>query len=339
MLSESIAVDMGSSYTKLVYRTRTLADETRAALDPDNSLHVLAAGEEGRRILGAGAAYPVRGGVADIPLAALILRRFSLRLLKRRTLLGVSAVIAARGGVPEREREALVELGEEAGFRRVRLVSGLLAGAVGAGADVCSESALMVADIGRETFTAGVISNGGLLSERTERMGSVMFDKRIMDYLAREHGLLVSSRAAERLKKSLDKPMLSVSCRDCASGRAKTTELSSASLHRELSCCAERLCGAIVRTLDAAPAEAVGDLVDNGILLIGGGARQFGLAEALAERLGVPVRTADDPELAIAQGVSRLAEGSVLPGREVPSEPETYSFMCGRAPRRGSVSV
>ena len=308
-MSEYLAVDQGSSRTKLMARSGGFSDETRAALDPQNSLRVIAAGEEGRRILGVGAAYPVRGGIADIPLAALLLRRFALRALKRRTLVGVGAFIAARGGVPEHDREALFEVGREAGFKRVRLVSALLAGAVGAGMDIDGERAFMAADIGRESLTCGLISNGGLLCERTERLGSVIFDRRIMAYFAEEQGLLISSRTAEGLKKSLAGPMLRVSCRDAASGRAKTVELRSSALQSELAPCVNRLSGAILRAIDSAPAEAAGDLVDTGILLFGGGAEQYGLAEALAGRLGIPVVTAPSPEFAAVSGIRALAEG------------------------------
>ena len=311
MFGTVIACDIGSARTRVASEKAVLEHETRAALDPANASRVLAFGDPCRSILGAAEVYPVRGGVADISLAALMLRRFALELLNRRSLMGVSAAVAAPYGLPAADRAALIEVGREAGFRRVMLVNSQLSGAVGAGIDIRSYSAHLVADIGRDTLKTAVIANGGILAGAYERYGSGIFDKHFQAFFAERHRLLITSRTAERIKTELGHPILLLSCRDASTGLPTAREVRSSHIREAAGFCIDRIAGSIARTIDAAPEEAAGDLVDNGVTLIGGGAMQYGLPEALSERLGIPVRAAANADSSVIAGLAQILRGGL----------------------------
>lgn len=307
----SLAADMGSSSTRLASEKGVSENETAAALDPDNSSRVLAVGDASRKILAVSRAFPVRGGIANVPLAALILRRLALDHLKRRTLAGVTLLMAVPSGAPDTLRAAAAETGSEAGFRKTSLIPSLLAGACGAGLDIRSHRAQMIVDIGREQLSAAVFANGGVISETWSRCGSVTVDRHLMAWFASEQGLLITSRTAERLKRSLDKPASRISCRD-ASGMACVRQIRSGLVREAAEFSISRMCGQIVSLIGAVPPDAAADLCDTGVTLIGGGALQYGLAESLEARLGIPVRTAEGAQTAAVMGMRRLSK----PGNE-----------------------
>ena len=66
---------------------------------------------------------------------------------------------------------------------------------------------------------------------------------------------------------------------------------------------------AIVRTaLEKTPPELASDIVDNGIVLTGGGALLANLDVLLRERTGLPVSIAEDPLTCVVLGSGRVLE-------------------------------
>ncbi|MBO4562280.1 MAG: rod shape-determining protein, partial [Clostridia bacterium] len=219
MFETILAADLGSSQTRLATKNEILTEESRAALDPEDTCRVLEVGDRARRLLNTAEAFPVRNGaIADAALAAVMLRRFALKLIKRRPLFGASLTIAAPLAAKPIERAAALETGRGAGFRRVRIVDSLLAGAEGAGLDITGHGARMLADIGRDSVKTAVFASGGIIAESFARFGSSAADRGIRTFLAEEHRLLVGARTAERLKKSLGAPLIRVNGRDASTG-------------------------------------------------------------------------------------------------------------------------
>ncbi len=310
MFDLTIAADVGSANTRVAVRSAISTNATRAAIDPANSSRVLAVGEAGRALLGTAEAYPVRGGVADITLAALMLRRFALDLTGRRTLFGMSALLAVPFSSGEIRKNALVETGREAGFKRVLLMDSMLAGALGVGIDIGADRASMLVDIGRDTLTAAVFANGGIVSEAVFDTGSAIVDKHIRAYFAEEHHLLISARTAERLKQNLDKPVLKVSCRDSATGLPSSREIRPSALRETAMFSIGMMAASIAAAADRLPPDCAADLVDGGITLIGGGAEQYMLPESLEALLGIPVRAAKNAGSAVILGMQQFLRDS-----------------------------
>ena len=164
MLETILYADLGSAVTKLAARGRVACQESRVALDPQDGSCVLAVGDRCKSLLNTTPAYPVRGGcVANAALAAVMLRRMSLDLLKRRSLFGVELRLLLPGCSTQLQRLYALEMARTAGFHRVRIMDSLLLSAVGAGLDVMNPSAVMVADVGRDKLAVGAFANGGAL--------------------------------------------------------------------------------------------------------------------------------------------------------------------------------
>lgn len=309
MFEMTVAADIGSAFTRIAVGERTVADESRAALDPSDPRRVLAFGSAAGRLLNASEAYPVRDGISDIDLTALMLKRLALDAAKRHTLFGMSLAVALPACVRGTERDAAFAVGRAAGFRRIAAVEGLLAGAVGAGLDIGGETASMIVDIGRSSVGIMTIANGGAVASSRAGFGSAAFDRSIIAWLAENKGVLIGARTAERLKKHSGEACVRVGGNDLSSGRSQRTEITGEELSLAMLPAMQRLITAIASAMNELPPEAAADLLDNGITLIGGGAKLHGLNSALSDALGVPVRTAEDPANAIINGMRLVMRG------------------------------
>lgn len=305
MFETLVYADMGSAYTKLFARGSCSIDESRIALDPDNDSCVLAVGSKCRSLLNAVPVFPVRGGaVANSMLASIMLRRMTLELLKRKTLLGVSVRLLLPDSMGVMQKQAACAAAKEAGFLRVSIEDTLLAGARGAGLDIDRAEAVMTADLGRDKLAAAVQANGGTVSQSFHRIGSRDFERTLQAYFAEEHGMLIGSLTAETLKKSLHVPNVPVCGRSAATGEPKVMLVRSSELRAALSRVYTAIADELTEALNAAPPEAAADICERGVLLIGGGARQYTLCEELGQRLRLSVSAADNADTAAVYGAS-----------------------------------
>lgn len=305
MLDITVAADVGSSETRLATRREIRSEPTRAALDPANASRVLAVGRKAEEILNSNSVFPVRGGVSDVSLTALMLRRFTLDMLKRRSLFGVGLRLAVPASAKRIDIDALLAAGREAGFSRVSAEDGMLAGADGAGVDISGPEARMIADIGRERIGVLIAASGGVLLERTSLFGSSVFDRHLQAHFAMERNLLIGCAAAERIKTELDRPQVRVRGRDSLTGRPLSFAVPSSELREALAPTVRLVAGELAAAINEAPPEAAADILDEGIVLIGGGAMQYGLAKELEKQLGVPTVSAPNARRAAILGMQQ----------------------------------
>lgn len=318
MFETLVAADIGSAFIRIAAGGRFISDESRAALDPMDRRRVLAVGEAAGRLLNASEAYPVGECISDIELTALILRRLALNALGRRSLFGMSLMIALPAGSKQIERDAAFAVSRAAGFRRTAAVEGGLAGAVGAGLDIFSHAASMTVDIGRSGVRMLTFANGGAIASCRAGFGSAAFSRSIAAWLAEEKGIAVGERAAERLKLSYGEGNTHAEGSGLSSGRSQRIPVSRGELEEAMRPAFRRLVTAVSSAINELPPEAAADLLDTGITLTGGGAKLYGLPEALEDALGVPVRAAKDPENAVIRGMRALMRsGRVLEAAKV----------------------
>ncbi len=307
MFEISLAADVGSATTRLATRNQIESQQSRVALDPDNSCRVLAIGNESRKLLNASPAYPVRNGaIANTQLASILLRRLALNMLKRKTLYGVVLRMAVPNVVSDMQKAAAAEMAREAGFKSVRLVDALLMGAIGAGVDVDSHTANMVVDIGHDRLNTMMCANGGIVAESVSGMGSRIFDRTLQSYFAGEHRMLIGATAAEKIKREMDRPLLLVNGRCADTGLPKKIEVHSVAVRDALKSPAAVLAREIEAAINKTPPESASDVYDNGLWLIGGGAMQYGLAMQLSNYLGLEVHVAANAEQATIFGMQSV---------------------------------
>jgi rod shape-determining protein MreB len=78
-----------------------------------------------------------------------------------------------------------------------------MAAAIGAGLPVTEPTGSMVVDIGGGTTEVAVLSLGGIVYSRSIRVGGDKMDEAIIDYIRRNHNLLVGEGSAELIKKEI----------------------------------------------------------------------------------------------------------------------------------------
>jgi rod shape-determining protein MreB len=172
----------------------------------------------------------------------------------------------------------------------------------------------MVVDIGGGTTDIAVISLGGEVVSESLRVGGADFEEAIVRYIRRVHNLAIGDRTAEDIKVTIgsalpgrDKTM-HVRGRDLVTGLPATIELSSNDIYTSLEEPIRAIVEAIKRVLEITPPELAADIVNNGMMLTGGGSLLDGMVQLIQEETQVPVQLAEDPLTCVARGTGEVLE-------------------------------
>lgn len=259
---------------------------------------------------------PMKDGViADFEITRAMLRYFIRRAHKRRALVKPRLVIGVPYGITTVEERAVCECALSAGAREVFLVEEPMAGAIGAGAPVTEPQATMVVDVGGGTSEVAVISLAGIVTATSLRVAGDEFNAAIISYLKRTHNLNIGLRSAEYVKHAIGSAWtleqelsLEVRGQNDLTKRPDRSVITSEEIREALHEPLESIINAIRMTLERTPPELSADLLDCGIILIGGGALLRNLDQRISEATGLPVRVADDPLTCVARGTGATLE-------------------------------
>jgi rod shape-determining protein MreB len=337
LFSNDIGIDLGTA-TTLVYvkgKGVVLCEPSVVAVERGTS-HVLAVGEEAKRMLGRTpgniiAIRPMRDGViTDFEITEAMLRHFIRKVRQRRFQIRPRIVIAIPSGITEVERRAVKESAERAGAREVFLIEEPIAAAIGVGLPIQEPIGNMVIDIGGGTTEIAVISLAGVVFSKSIRIGGDEMDEAITEYLKKTYNLMVGERTAEDIKIKVgsaypqeEEMTLEVKGRDLVSGLPKTVTISSEEIREALQEPLRAILEITKISLERTPPELAADLIDHGIMMAGGGSLLRGLDKLISEETGLPVHIADDPLTAVANGTGKvLDEMRYLKKVTVPIKPE-----------------
>jgi rod shape-determining protein MreB len=251
------------------------------------------------------------------------------QLRRPRVLVGIPS------GVTEVEKRAVRDATVNAGARWARLIEEPMAAAIGAGLPVSEPSGSLVVDVGGGTTEVAVISLGGIVVSRSVRIGGDEMDTDIVGFARREYNLLMGERTAEEIKIAVGSayPVEGASRtvtfrgRDLLTGLPRSVEVGSDQIREALEPSVAEIIDAIKETIEETPPELVADIMDQGIVLAGGGALLAGLDKRVAEATQMPVHIADDPLTCVVRGTGRVLEDLDTLERVLVSEQFT------RAPR------
>ena len=322
MFGLDLGIDLGTS-TCLVYvkgRGIVLCEPSVVAMSRETN-QVLAVGEEARMMLGRTpgnivAIRPMRDGViADYTITKAMLKHFIHRACGRRRVFKPQVVVCVPSGATSVERRAVVEAALEAGARRAFPIEEPMAAAIGAGLPIAGPQGNMVVDIGGGTTDIAIISLGGIVISDSVRVGGIRMDEAIMQYVRREHNLLIGERTAEEVKIRIGSayPMepemqMEVKGRDLVTGLPRTIVVTSEEVRRALQEPVRAVVEKVKDVLEQTPPELAADIVERGIMLTGGGALLRGIDRLLQDETGIPVHVAEDPISCVAVGAGRALE-------------------------------
>jgi rod shape-determining protein MreB len=327
LVSDSMAIDMGSASTLIAVRGRgVVIDQPSVVAVSRISGDVIAVGDEARKMQGREArdvqviAPLVDGVVADFERTRVMLDHFVREARSGISHFSRRAVMSVLSGVTQVEQRALLSAAEEAHIGRVYMVEEGLAAAVGAGVPINDLRASAVVDIGGGTTNVAAIVNGSIIASRAQGIGSHDIDAAIVQRLRRHRGLTIGPQTAERLKLELSSAIeprdpersVTVRGRDVQTGSPDAAEVTAGEVYAVTLPIVRQVANVVRDTLSELAPEVAGDIYERGLILTGGGASLEGLAEYLANELNLKVTIADEPRFAIVRGLSRLFDEPLM---------------------------
>jgi rod shape-determining protein MreB len=257
---------------------------------------------------------PLKDGViADFDTTETMLRYFLSRPGMKSLFSKPRIVISLPYGVTEVEKRAAIDAGKSAGAKEVYLIDEPMAAAIGAGLPVKEAKGSMIIDIGGGTTEVAVIALADIVYCQAVRVGGHKFDEAIIDYLKRKKALIINEATAEQLKVQIgtacpkkDIKTMSVTGRDYNSSLMKTMEISSEDIGNAMDGCIREIVSAIHLALEQTPPELVSDIIETGIVLIGGGALIRDIDIRIQNEVRLPVQIASEPLTTIALGGEKV---------------------------------
>ncbi len=328
--SNDLAIDLGTANTLVYARDRGIIVNEPSVVavhhSPSGGSKVLAVGSEAKKMLGRTpgsikAIRPMRDGViADFEVTHAMLRYFIQKSISGSKLIKPRIIICIPSGITQVEKKAVKESAEQAGAREVYLIEEPMAAAIGAGLPITDPSGNMIVDIGGGTTEVAVISLGGIVYSKSVRVAGDKFDMAITNYIRRKASLLIGERTAEAIKLAIgnaypfqdEVKTFEVKGRDLIAGAPKIIEVTSDEIRDALADPISEVIDAIKVSLEKTPPELAADIVDNGIILAGGGALLSNLDVLIKEQTGLPVSLAEDPLTCVVRGCGKVLESIEL---------------------------
>lgn len=316
ILSRDIGIDLGSANVQVFVQGMgiVMCEPSVVAIDKTTD-RVIKVGKEAQDMLGRtpdsiSALRPLKDGIINDYDVTLKMLQYFIRRACGKTLLPPRIMISVPAGITEIEERAIYDAAREAGARKVYLIEAPLAAALGAGLNVKTAIGNMTVDIGGGVTEIAVISLGGIVVSKTIKVGGDSFDEAIMKYVRDTYNLLIGERTAENIKMKIgevyehkEAKLVEVKGRDISSGMPKIVTLSSKEMIGATYEPMTELIDGICDIIEHTPPELVGDILHNGIILVGGGSLLRGLDKLIERVTGIKTRLAKNPESCVALGM------------------------------------
>lgn len=332
LFSHDLGIDLGTANTLVYVKGKGIViREPSVVVRHKTSKKILAMGSEAKKMIGKtpinlAVVRPLRDGViSDLDVTEAMLSYYIQKIHETPGLFPKMArprtVIGIPSGVTEVERRAVWEAALRAGSREAFLIEEPMAAAIGSGIDITQPVGALIVDIGGGTTEIAVISLGGIVVNRSLRIAGDELDEAIINYIRLRHGLLLGEKTAEEIKmqigsayqnKKLGERVMVVRGRDLESGLPRSLRLTENEIREALAPIVAQIVDAVADTLEETPPELMGDILEKGIILTGGGALLSGLDRLIVERTRMPVIIADDPLTTVVRGAARVLEDNRL---------------------------
>lgn len=332
MFGKQLGIDLGTVNVLVCVRGRgiVLQEPSVVAISAEE-YKIMAVGEEARMMLGRTpeaieVMRPLRDGViADYRVTQRMLEYFIRKACGGPRLFKPRVMISVPYGVTSVEQRAVREAALEAGASRAHLIPEPLAGALGAGLPVGTPSGNMIVDLGGGASEAAVVAMNGIVTANSIRIGGLKMDEAIMNYIRRKYNLMIGQPTAEAIKIGIgaalpleDELTMEVQGRDQVAGLPRTITVSSGEVTEALSEPLAAVISVIKSVLEKTPPELSSDIIDRGMVLIGGGALLRKVDELITRETGVPAYVAEAPLACVALGAAKALEQYEILRRSVP---------------------
>lgn len=321
MFSKDIGIDLGTVNILIYIKGEGIVlNEPSVIVIDEETKEVVAAGTEASTMLGKTpgklkAIKPMKDGViANFEMVEDLLEHF-LRKINIGKMNKPRILICCPSNITEVEKNAIKEVAERTGAKKVFVEEEPKVAAIGAGLDIGKAEGNMVVDIGGGTTDIAILSLGNIVTSESIRTAGNTFDQNIIDYIKDKYKLLIGEKTAEKVKMTIGtvrqgkiKEKMRVKGRDLVGGLPKTVLVTSDEIEEALKDSIDKIISTIKQVLEKTPPELSADIIEKGVTLTGGGALLNGLIELLQEELRVPVSRAEDPLSCVAEGTGIMLD-------------------------------
>ncbi len=324
LFAQDIGIDLGTANTVVYLKGKgivTREPSVVAVNEKTDPPTVVAVGNEAKAMIGRtpgsiSAVRPLKNGViADFEITSEMLKEFIKKAIKRSPFSRARVLICVPSGITEVERKAVHDAARNAGAKYASLIQEPLAAAKGAGLPISEAVGSMIVDIGGGTTEVAVISYSDIVTAKSIRVAGNDFDEAIIEYIRKKHNMLIGERTAEEVKMKIGSAYsydgegaMDIRGRNLIDGLPKNIEITSEEVREALSEPLSQILETIRSTLEKTPPELLADIVDNGIMLSGGGALLRELDKLISEETKIPVHVAVDPLDCVATGMGYSLE-------------------------------
>jgi len=321
---EDIGIDLGTASVLVFKKGKGIVLHEPSVVAIDKSTNkVIAVGEEARQMLGRTPGHivairPLKEGViADYDTTEKMLTYFVRKIMGRRLFFKPRVIVCIPTGATDVEERAVRQATLSSGARQAFIIEEPIAAALGAGINISGATGHMVVDIGGGTSDIAVLSLGGSVCNTSLRIGGDKFDEAIIRFVRREYNLMIGERSAEEIKIHIGTAwvtdanrsnFMEVRGRDLLTGLPKTITMTSEEAWEALQ---EPILGVVEgvkKVLEVTPPELSADIVNNGIVMTGGGSLLNGLDTILSKETNLPVHIADDAICCVARGTGKALD-------------------------------
>lgn len=322
MFAKDIGIDLGTANVLIYIKGQgiVLNEPSVVAIDADTR-RALAVGTEARDMLGrtpgkVKAIRPLKDGViADFEITEIMLNSFIKKINGKNLFTRPRILICCPSNITQVEKNAIKEAAERTGAKKVYLEEEPKVAAVGAGLDIAKPNGNMVIDIGGGTTDVAVLSLGGIVTSSSIKVAGNTFDSDIMKFIKDNYKLLIGERTAEEIKFNIGTVYLGsrsekmeVRGRDMVTGLPHSITISSDEIEEALRASAYIIVRTTKSVLEQTPPELSADIINQGIVITGGGALMDGIDKLLEEELKVPIFIAESPLTCVVEGAGIMLE-------------------------------
>ncbi len=322
MFSKDIGIDLGTVNVLIYVKGEGIVlNEPSVIVIDEETKEVIAVGTEANSMLGKTpgklrAIKPMKDGViANFDMVESLLEHFLKKVKLGTKITRPRILICCPSNITEVEKNAIKEVAEKTGAKKVFVEEEPKVAAVGAGLDIGKPEGNMVVDIGGGTTDIAVLSLGNIVTSASIKTAGNTFDQNIIDFIKEKYKLLIGEKTAENIKIKIgtvkqgkNKEKLEIKGRDLVGGLPKTITITSDEIEQSLQDSIKKIIAMIKVVLEQTPPELSADIIEKGIIITGGGALLKGLPELLQEELKVPVFKAEEPLSCVAEGTGIMLE-------------------------------
>ncbi len=318
-LSSDVGIDLGTATVLVYVEGKGIVLNEPSVVAVDTSTDTIARiGEAAQAMLGRNPTHievirPLKEGVINRYDVTQKMIQYFIRRACKDSVLRPRVVICIPTGISQVEERAVIDAGNQAGARKTYLIDEPVAAALGAGVDIYSPVGNMIVDIGGGTTDVAVISLGGVVVSQSIKVAGDKFDEAIMRYVRRKYNVAIGERTAENVKIQIgmvyehnEARTMEVKGRCLVQGLPKNITLSSKEMLEAMMEPISSVLDAICSIIEKTPPELVGDILKNGIILVGGGSLLMGLDRLIEDVTGIKTTLAKNPVKCVALGTGKV---------------------------------